>query len=147
MGNYIPIQTSDTIEDAITFIRKFQDVLSFICASSTWYMRLGLSEFATLPGSNEEVAIIPGIKRLTGDIGCADYGSIVEIPGDAVALITNEGGEEAGRIFYGTSYSDADWMVDSSFGGRMVKAMRKTKRMSKAVYDGLMGLILWRKNE
>jgi hypothetical protein len=68
------------------------------------------------------------------------------VEGDTIALITNEQGGEAGRYFNGTSFSTENFLVDSSLGGRIVKAMLKTKRLSKAVYDGIMGLIFWRRN-
>jgi hypothetical protein len=61
-------------------------------------------------------------------------------------MITNEQGVEAGRFFNGAAYLTEDTLQDSSLGGRIAKALLKTKRMSKAIYDGILGIVCWRKN-
>ncbi len=146
IGQHVKIQVSDKIQGSIMQVYRFQDVVSFFCSSSTWGVQVGLSEFATLPGSNEAIAMLPGIKQTVESVGCVDYGSIKAIDGGMVALITNEQGGEAGRYFNGYSYNEENWLVDTSFGGRIVKAFQKTKKLSQAIYDGIMGYILWRRN-
>jgi len=146
MGQYIKTQVSDSVQDTITAMIKFKDVLSFVCSNSTWGTPIGLSEFMTMPGSNEAVALLPGITQTNKNIGCVDTGSITECEGDVVSLITNEQGSECGRFFNGTSYSEEDWLVDQNMGGRITKDLHKTKRLSQMIYDGFLGLVGWRKN-
>jgi len=146
IGQYVKIQKSEEVQDAISFYWKFQDMLAIICASSTWGVAIGLSEFTTLPGSNEAVALLPGIKQVVKNIGSIDAGSAREIDGDLIELITNEQGGEALRQFNGTSYTAENFLLDESLGGRIIKALQKTKKLSMSIYDGLLGYILWRKN-
>ena len=146
IGQHVKTQVSEAIHDAIMAVWRFQDVFSFFCANSIWGVSVGLSEFTTLPGSNEAIAMLPGIKQTVKGVGCLDWGSIKEIEGDLVELMTNEQGQEALRYFNGYSFSAENHLVDGTLGGRIEKVLRKTKKMSQAVYDGLMGYILWRKN-
>jgi len=146
IGQHVPSQISDEIQDAITFFWRFQDVFSIVCAKSTWGFTIGLSEFTTLPGSNEAIALLPGIKQVVKNVGSLDYGSVAEIPGDMIELITNEEGGEALRYFNGTTYSEENFLLDTSFGGRIIKLFQKTKKLSMAIFDGILGYILWRRN-
>lgn len=146
MGNYIPTQVSDEVQDAIQVFWLFQDILSILCATTTRGVPVGLSEFQTLPQSNEAIATLPGIKIVDKHIGCMDSTSIKEVENGVVELVTNEPGGEALRTFNGTSYSQENHLVDGSLGGRIVRALEKTRKLSAAIYDGFMGYILWRKN-
>jgi hypothetical protein len=145
IGQYIPTQVSDEVQDAIQCFWLFQDILSIFCATSTWGIAVGISDFMTLPQSNEAIAILNGVKVVDKHIGCMDHQSIKEVENGVVELVTNEPGGEALRQFNGTSYSEENFLVDSSLGGRIVRAMEKTKKLSAAIYDGFMGYILWRK--
>ena len=145
IGQYVPTQVSDEVQDAITFFWRFQDVLSIICAKSTWGFTIGLSEFTTLPGSNEAIAMLPGIKQIVKNVGSLDAGSAKEIPGDMVALITNEEGGEALSYFNGNTYSRENYLLDPSFGGKIIKIFQKTKKLSMAIFDGLLGYVIWRR--
>jgi hypothetical protein len=145
LGNYIPTQVSDQVQDAIQVFWLFQDILSILCATSTWGVPVGLSDFMTLPQSNEAIALLLGIKVVDKHTGCLDHGSIKEVENGVVELITNEPGGEALRQFNGTTYSQENFLVDQSLGGRIVRALEKTRKLSAAIYDGFMGYILWRK--
>jgi hypothetical protein len=145
IGSYVPTQVSEEIQDSIQLFYLFQDILSIICASSTYGAPVGLSEFRTLPGSNEAIAILPGITLIDRHTGCLDPGSVQEVENGIIELITNEPGGEALRQFNGRNYSAENFMVDQTLGGRIMKAIEKTKKMSAAIYDGFMGYILWRK--
>jgi len=145
IGNYVTIQLVDGIKDILEMFWVFGNVMAVICATSTYNVQVGLSEFTTLPGSNESLALLPGITLVDAHTGCVDIGSVSDVENGAIALITNEPGGECGRMFDGTTYSTDNFLVDSSRGGRIERALRATKRMSTAIYDGFMGYILWRK--
>lgn len=145
IGNYVPTQVNDKCRDAIQAFWLFQDVLAIFCATTTRGIQIGLTEFTTLPESNEAIPIIPGIKDIDMHTGCLDIGSIKEVEKGLIELITNEPGGEALRQFNGSSYSEENYLVDNSLGGRIVRALEKTRRLSVAIYDGFMGYIFWRK--
>lgn len=145
IGSHVATQISEEVQDAIQLFYLFQDILSIICASSTYGAPIGLSEFITLPGSNEAIALLPGIQLVDRHTGCQDPGSVQEVENGIIQLITNEPGGEALRQFNGRNYSQENFLVDASLGGRIMKAIEKTKKMSAAIYDGFMGYILWRK--
>lgn len=147
VGQYIPIQIIEDVQDAIQKFWLFADIIATWCASSTYGIVQGLSEFKTLPESAEAIAILPGLKLVDKHIGCLDVGSIKEVESGVVQLVTNEPGGEAGRKFNGSSYSTENFLVDDEFGGRIVRTLERTKKMSAAIYDGLMGYIFWRKNK
>jgi hypothetical protein len=145
IGQYVPIQLNNDVQDAITLFWVFSNVLSAICASSTWGAQLGVSNFTTLPGSGESIALLTGFTAVDKNTGCLDPGSVQDVEKDTIELVTNEPGGEALRQFNGMSYSAQNFLVDDSVGGRIVKALQKTKMLSASIYDGLMGYILWRK--
>jgi hypothetical protein len=146
IGQYVPIQLNNDVQDAITLFWVFSNVLSVICATSTWGAQLGVSNFTTLPGSGESIALLTGLTTVDKSTGCLDPGSVQDIGRDTIELITNEPGGEALRQFSGMTYSSEDVLTDSGIGGRIIKALRKTKRLSAAIYDGIIGYVLWRKN-
>jgi hypothetical protein len=145
IGQYVGIQVSEEVQDAIHAFHIFQNIFSVICATSTWGGQIGLSEFTTLPQSNEAIALLPGIKPTDMQRGCMDVGSIQEVENGVIQLITNEPGGEALRQFNGMAYSEENFLVDTTLGGRIVRALEKTRRFSAAIYDGFMGYIFWRK--
>jgi hypothetical protein len=147
IGSYVLTQVSEEVQDAIQVFYFFQDILSILCASSTYGVALGLSEFQTLPGSNESIALLPGISIIDRHTGCLDPGSVQEVENGIIQLMTNEPGGEALRQFNGRQFSAENFLVDSTLGGRIMKALTKTKKMSAAIYDGFMGYILWRKTK
>lgn len=146
IGQYVPNQVSEEVQDAIHAFYIFQNIFSIICATSTYGGQIGLSEFTTLPQSNEAIALLPGIKPVDMHRGCMDTGSIQEVESGVIQLITNEPGGEALRQFNGMAYSEENFFVDPTLGGRIVKALQKTRRLSAAIYDGFMGYVFWRKN-
>jgi hypothetical protein len=145
IGNYVAVQESDEAQDAIQLFWLFQDVLSIICATSTLGIAIGLSEYITLPGSSESIPILPGVKIVSEHTGCLDAGSIRPVENGVVMIITNEPGGEALRQFNGSSYGSDNFLIDPSMGGRIERAIQKTKKISAAIYDGFMGYIFWRK--
>jgi hypothetical protein len=147
IGQHVATQISDEVQDAITILLVFQEVFSIICATTTWGGQIGLSEFMTLPNSNESIALLPGIKLIDKHTGCLDPGSAKEVENGVVELMTNEPGGEALRQFNGMNYSAENFLVDTSLGGRVERLVNKTKRLSTAIYDGFMGYILWRKGK
>jgi hypothetical protein len=146
VGQYVPVQTSDSVQDTIMAFWLFQNILSIFCATSTWGAQLGLSDFITLPGSGESIPLLSNIKPVDKNTGCMDPNSICDIEGDMVQLVTNEPGGEAIRQFNGMAYSTENILQDSSIGGRIIRSFQKTKKLSVAIYDGLMGYVIWRKN-
>lgn len=146
IGQYVPTQKSET-QDAIQFLLVFADVLAFVCAASTWGIKVGLSDFTTLQGSGEAIAMLPAVSIIDRHIGSMDPGSVQEVETGAYEYITNEPGGEALRQFNGSQYSVDDYLVDSSLGGRIVRAMQKTRKLSAAIYDGFLGYILWRRKK
>jgi len=146
IGQYVALQSNEDINDAIQLLRVFPDVLAIISSSSTRSIQIGLSEFITLPGSGEALALLPGVKVVDEHIGCMDIGSVADIENGMINIITNEPGGEAGRQFNGSAYSADNFLVDASLGGRIEKLLRATKRMSVSIYDGFLGYIFWRKN-
>lgn len=147
IGNYIPIQVIEDIQDSIQKFWLFADVIAAWCASSTYGIVQGLSEFKTLPETAEALAMLPGLKLIDKHIGCLDVGSIKEVESGVVMVLTNEPGGEALRQFNGSSYSTTNYLVDDEYGGRIARALNLTKKMSAAIYDGLMGYIFWRKRK
>ena len=145
IGQHVKIQTSDAVLDSIMAFWRFRDVFSIICVNSVWSIQIGLSNFTTLPGSNESIAILPTPKETVIGMGCIDYGSITKVPGDLIELITNEQGLEGLRFFNGYAFSDENYFVDNTFGGKILKALSKTKKLSRSIFDGLLGFISWRK--
>lgn len=145
IGNYIPIQQIEDIQDSIQKFWLFADVIAVWCASSTYGIVQGLSEFKTLPETAEALAMLPGLKLIDKHIGCLDVGSIKEVESGVVVLLTNEPGGEALRRFNGSQYSEQNELVDPEYGGRIVRSLEATKKMSAAIYDGLVGFIFWRK--
>lgn len=144
MGQYCVRQTSSEIKDNIQMFWLFEGVLSIICSMSTYGISTGLSESMTLPGSTETISLIPGIKLVDKQRGTLDIDSACETEDGNLILITNEPGGEALRLFNGSSYSTENYLVDSTYGGRIVKEMSKTKRKSISIYDGFLGYVLWR---
>lgn len=146
IGQYIPIQRAEA-QDAAQFMLVCGDVFALVCATSTWGVKTGLSEFITLPESGEAVAMLPGLSIIDRHIGSMDPGSVQEVEGGAYEFVTNEPGGEALRQFNGLQYSQDNYFVDSSLGGRIARAVGKTKRLSASLYDGFLGYLLWRRNK
>lgn len=147
IGQYIPnLQTTESIKDDIQLFCIFGSVLSVVCSNSTWGTTIGISELATLPSSTEAIAIMPGFKVVDDNRGCIDIDSATETENGAVALVTNEPGGESLRLLNCAGYSSDDYLVDNEYGGRITKKMSKTMKKSMAIYDWLLGLVLWRKN-
>jgi hypothetical protein len=146
IGQYIPIQQMEA-QDQVQFFIVCSDNLAVVCATSTWGVKTGLSEFITLPESGEAIAMLPGLGIIDRHIGSMDPGSVQEVEGGAYELVTNEPGGEALRQFNGTQYSQDNFLVDSSLGGRVARAFEKTLKLSASIYDGFLGYINWRRNK
>lgn len=146
MGQYITnIQISENVRDSIQCFWVFESIISFICSTTTWGATIGIGEFATLPSSAEQVALLAAIKIIDKHRGCLDIDSIAEVENGTIALITNEPGGESLRLFNGMAYSEQDYLVDNNVGGRITKDMQHTIKKSIAVYDGQLGYVLWRR--
>jgi hypothetical protein len=141
IGQYIPdIQTKDEIKDSIQAMWVFDGVLSVFCSTKTWGCSIGISEFIELPSSTELVAVLPGFKLTDKHRGCLDIDSMSETEDGMIMLVTNEPGGEAMRLFDGIIYSKENYLSN-----RFSKKFNDTIKKSIAVYDGLLGYVLWRR--
>lgn len=141
IGQYVPNkQTKNEVKDSIQTMVVFESTLAIICATSTWGVTVGISSFDTLPSSTEAVAIMAGCRLIDKHRGCLDIDSIAEVENGLIELVTNEPGGEAIRYFDGISYSK-----ENHIEGRISKVFDNTLKKSMAVYDGLLGYVIWRK--
>ena len=138
-GHYYPEYQTQPVKDAIKDLWEFPGLLIIFCANSTWRIQTNVTDIVTTPSVGEAIAVITGVSIVDGSIGIKHEGSIQEIDGGAVILVTSE---PQVRKFNGYQYSEG-LATDEKGKGYILEDIQKLQPEVAVGYDPLMGYIIW----
>lgn len=135
-------QITKKISDDIQFFWLFKGVLTIWTSSKTWRWAVDSYEYLQNANTKDAILVITGLDIVDEDRGCFDWGSMEPIGDGNVMLLTNEPSGIGWRAYNGFQYGPNVLEV-AELGNERFPEFRHLQRATRALYDGMMGLMIW----
>jgi hypothetical protein len=135
-------QITKKVSDDIQLMYLFKGAVTFWTSRKTWRWPLEAYEFITNLNTKDAILVITGIDVADEDRGLYDWGCVEAIGDGAVMVLTSEPGGVGWRSYNGFQYGP-NILELAELGNERLPDIRNMQKATKALYDGVMGLMLW----